>query len=245
MGMVASGVASSSLHCPSSFSTLGSTRGGSVGILTYHSISVVLHLGKSTTFGSPGIEYIQTSLDVSPGLVPLVLSKFLAEHVMGQFRLLILVASCWMEASWLPTVLNMLEDIPLHCLVIKDLTMDVLVGQVLKDLPYLHLTLWLFRDMCCTDKGSLPQSQSGSGLGGNLSVYSEYLPEMLERMDRLVCLRGWTKQCHICLKLADFLVYLFRVGLAWHTIGSCCSAISVFLEPYHIIKLSIIPSSLN
>ena len=25
-------------------------------------------------------------------------------------------------------------------------------------LPLLHLTLWLLRDMCCIDKGSLPQS---------------------------------------------------------------------------------------
>ena len=33
-----------------------------------------------------------------PALVPLVLSKFLAEHVNGQLRHLLLVAQCWMEA---------------------------------------------------------------------------------------------------------------------------------------------------
>ena len=32
--------------------------------------------------------------------------------VTGQFRLPILVAPCWMEAPWLPTVLNMLAGIP-------------------------------------------------------------------------------------------------------------------------------------
>ena len=47
-----------------------------------------------------------------PALVPLVLSKFLAEHVKGPLRYLILVAPCWMEAPWLPTLLNMLADIP-------------------------------------------------------------------------------------------------------------------------------------
>ena len=47
-----------------------------------------------------------------PALVPLTLSNFLADHVTGQFRILILVAPCWMEAPWLPTVLSMLEDIP-------------------------------------------------------------------------------------------------------------------------------------
>ena len=36
----------------------------------------------------------------------LVLSKFLAEHVSSQLRHLILVVPCWMEAPWLPTVLN-------------------------------------------------------------------------------------------------------------------------------------------
>ena len=48
----------------------------------------------------------------SPALVPLVLSKFLAEHVKGHLALLILVAPCWMDAPLLPTILNMLTDIP-------------------------------------------------------------------------------------------------------------------------------------
>ena len=60
------------------------------------------------------------------------------------------------EAPWLSTVVNMLEDVPQYCPVIKELIVDVLVGQMLKDLPYLHLTLWLLRDICCTNKGSLP-----------------------------------------------------------------------------------------
>ena len=93
-------------------------------------------------------------------LVPLVLSKFLAEHVKGQLRQLILVAPCWMEAPWLPTVLNMLAvaDVPLQCPIIKDLIVDILVGQVLKGLPYLHITLWLLSNVYYTDRGSLPQS---------------------------------------------------------------------------------------
>ena len=41
---------------------------------------------------------------------------------------------------------------------IKDLIMDVSVGQVLKSLQYLHLTLWQLSNMCYADKGSLPQS---------------------------------------------------------------------------------------
>ena len=50
-----------------------------------------------------------------PALVPLVLSKFLAEHVYGQLGHLILVVPCWMEVPLLPTVLNMLADVPQWC----------------------------------------------------------------------------------------------------------------------------------
>ena len=73
------------------------------------------------------------------------------------YRHLILVAPCWMEAPWLPTVLILLADIPQWCPIIKDLIADVLVGQVLKDLPHVHLTLWLLSDECYADRGSLPQ----------------------------------------------------------------------------------------
>ena len=52
-------------------------------------------------------------------LVPLALSKFLAEHINSQLRHLLLVASCWMEAPWLPTVLSMLADVPQQCPIIK------------------------------------------------------------------------------------------------------------------------------
>ena len=65
-------------------------------------------------------------------LISLVLSKFLAEHVTNQFRLLILVASYWMEAPWFTTVLNILEDVLHWCPIVKDHVIDILVGQVLK-----------------------------------------------------------------------------------------------------------------
>ena len=59
-----------------------------------------------------------------PAFVPLGLSNFLAEHVKGQLRHLILVAPCW-----LPTVLNILADVPQCCSIIKDIVVDVSVGQ--------------------------------------------------------------------------------------------------------------------
>ena len=76
------------------------------------------------------VSYVFPSL----ALVPLVLSKFLSEHVNGQLRHLILVAPCWMEAPWLSTIPNMLADVPWWCPIIKDLIVDLLVGQALKGL---------------------------------------------------------------------------------------------------------------
>ena len=119
-----------------------------------------------------------------------------------QLRLLILVAPCWMEASWLPTVLNILADIPGHCPIIKDLIMDVSVGYVLKGLPYLHLTHWLLRDVCCGDR-VLFLSLSGSDMG-NSSIYIEGLAAVLEGMGRLVCARGCTNNAISAPKLAYF-----------------------------------------
>ena len=48
-------------------------------------------------------------------LVSLVLLKFLLEHITGQPRLLILLAPCLKEASWIPTVLNMLTAFSSVC----------------------------------------------------------------------------------------------------------------------------------
>ena len=40
------------------------------------------------------------------------------------------------------------------------------------------------------------------------------------------------------LKLANFLVHLFQVVLAWHTIGTCCCAVYAFLESHLLHKAS-------
>ena len=93
-----------------------------------------------------------------PALVTLVLSKFLAEHFNSQLRYLILAVPCRIEAPWLPTILNMLADVPWQCPIIKDVIVDVSVGQALKGLQYLHLTLWQLSNMCYANRGSIPQS---------------------------------------------------------------------------------------
>ena len=66
-------------------------------------------------------------------------------------RLVILVA------PWLPTVLNMLKDIPLHNPTIENLVRDILLCQLLLALLSLPLTFWLLRDTWCSHKNSFPQ----------------------------------------------------------------------------------------
>ena len=87
--------------------------------------------------------------------VRLLLSKFLAEHVKGQMNQLILVASHWIEAPQSSQHVGRNSSVVSHH---KNLLMLVSVDHVLKGLPYLHLTLWLLRDVCYADRGSLPQS---------------------------------------------------------------------------------------
>ena len=91
--------------------------------------------------------------------------------------------------------------------------------------------------MCAMQRGILFLHLSGGGRG-NLSIYVKGLPAVLEGMGRLVCLIGCTNNAISAPKLANFLVHLFQVGLAWHTIGVYCSAISAFLELHHLHKAS-------
>ena len=94
-------------------------------------------------------------------------------------------ALCWMEVPWLPIVFNMLEDILCQCPIINNIIMHVLVDQVLKVVQSLYLTLWLLSGVHCSDKDSLPQSVRQ--WWGNVSIYNESLPTVLEIIGRIVC----------------------------------------------------------
>ena len=75
-------------------------------------------------------------------------------------------------------ILNMLENIPHECSIIKDCVRDVPVAWVPKGLPLLHLILCLLRGMSCADKGPLP---GGDSARAELSTYNKGLPAVLER----------------------------------------------------------------
>ena len=71
-----------------------------------------------------------------------------------------------------------------------------LIGQVLKGLQYLHLTLWLLRDACCTGGGSLPQSVR-QWWGQLRCLCQRCLPAVLEGMGRLVYSRVYQTMLYL------------------------------------------------
>ena len=76
-------------------------------------------------------------------VVHLVLSRFLADHNTGLFRLVIFIVPCYMQAPWLFPVLNLYSRHSFWCPVIRDHVRDVLINQLLRGVSSLHLTLWL------------------------------------------------------------------------------------------------------
>ena len=91
--------------------------------------------------------------------------------------------------------------------------------------------------MCVKQTRVLFLSLSGSG-GGNLSIYIKGLPAVLEGMGRLVCVTGFTNQCHLCPLINKFFVTFVSgwPGLAYNW---CISFwYFCFLEPHCLHKAS-------
>ena len=76
---------------------------------------------------------------------------------------------------------------------------------------------------------------SGGG-GGNLSLQSEQCTNNAEKNGLNGVLERVYKIAISTIILVEFLVHLFRVGLAWHTIGIYHSSIYASLEPHHLHK---------
>ena len=210
----------------------------------YHSMPALSHLGISITSGGLGIEFFNhpwmfqvSYVLLPPGLLPLVLSTFLVEHVKDQLRCLILVASCWMEAPWFPTVLNMLADIP-WVVSHQKRSHHGCFGRPGAKGSAISVFYPLAAQWCVLHRqgfsSSVCQPVVGSTWASTSKVYQQCWKEWA----------GWCAQQSVpnnaipAPKLANFLAQLFQVGLAWHTTGIYHSAISVFLEPHYFHEAS-------
>ena len=82
--------------------------------------------------------------------------------------------TCWIEASWLPTLLGMLEDIPGYFTMVKSFVSDVSGNWVLRFQPSLCFILWLHQDICWATKhssSSVCQAVVGSTETSTVNVY--------------------------------------------------------------------------
>ena len=219
MRMGASRVASSSSHCPSSISTFGS-RGRSVGILTYYSMSALLHLGKSTTYRDPGVECIQPSLDISGKLC------LSSSHTSSSSSVQVSGGTCHRTIQTFDSRSTMLDGSSLashssqhvercsQCFPVnKDVIMDVFGGPGAQGSPRSALNPLAAQKRCVAQKSVIFLSLSGIG-GAKLSIYKKGLPAVLERMGRFGVLeRVYQTMPYMLLNMLIFqFIYL---GLAW------------------------------
>ena len=150
------------------------------------------------------------------------------------FRLLILVASCSVEASWLPTVLNMLMDVSSLVPLGKRAFRHVLFDCVLNGQPLLHLTLWIFKDHSYR-QGS-PSSVSGTVAWVIWVSTTKVCQQCREEWAGWYVWEDVSK--NFCPKIGFFFASFIKgcTGLAyhWHSQFHNYS----FLEPYHLPKAS-------
>ena len=125
----------------------------------------------------------------------------------------------------------------------EDPIRNVSVGWVLKGLPSLHSTFRLLRNTSCADMGSLLQSVRQ--WQGQLKCLQQRFTCNVAKIVQVGVLWRMCQTMSAASKLADCVLYLFGLGLAWHKIGIYHSAITAFFWNLIIItRIEIIPSSL-
>ena len=216
------------------FHLFGSTRGTSAGILPYHSMPVLLHLGNSTTSWGLGVDCLQPSLDVSGKLC------FTSSCISSCSYFQIPDRTCQRSAQTVDSGGTMLDGGSLashssqhvgrHSLALSHhkkschgcFNRPCAQGSAISTFDHLAAQ----RYMLCRQGFSFSVCQTVV-VATQVSMSKVYLQCWKEWA-------GWCAQEGIpsnvisAPKLADFLVHLLRVGLAWHTIGIYYSAISLF-----------------
>ena len=98
-------------------------------------------------------------------------------------------------------------------------------------LSLLHLTLWLLKDVLHRQglSSSPCQIVAGATQASTTKVYKWCWKEWVVRCAQ----EGVSNSAIFAPELAHFLVHIFRVGLAWHTISIYYTALSAFFfEPH-------------
>ena len=210
-------MAFSHLHSSSSITPLGSTGGGYFGILTYHCHNYYT-LRNPLSRGGCGLNAFNHILKFQvrdffpyPALVPLV--QYQVSGGTAHKLIKISHSSCTLLhggslASHCSQYIGRCSLPVCHCKRSHQgcFNRPSAKGSVISACNPLAAR------RCALCRQEFYSSLSDCGRG-NLNIYNKGPPAMLERMGRLGSLRGCTKQCHFCPKLADF--WLFYLGLDW------------------------------
>ena len=152
----------------------------------------LFHLRNSTTSEGPGVECLQPSLDFTGKLCVSSSGSSSSSSVQVSGR------TCQWSTQTFDSGGAMLDGgfLASHSSqhvgrcssvvpIIKNLIMDVSVGQALKGLQYLHLTLCQLSNVFYADRGSLPQSVRAVAGATQLSMSKVYQQ----------CWKEWTGWC--------------------------------------------------
>ena len=137
----------------------------------------------------------------------------------------------WMEAPWLPTVLSMLADVPRRCPIVKDLHRGCL-GRPGAQGSAVSAFNPLAAQQCVLRRQGFSSSVCQAVAGATQTSTSRVYQQCWREWAGWCAQQGLPNNAISAPKLANFLLHLFQVGLAWHTIGIYHSAISAFLEPH-------------
>ena len=130
-----------SLRCLRQLFTFGPSRGGPLGIFSFYSMPALFHFGHSTASGGLGVEYLQPSLEFSGKLCVSSSGSGPSCSVQVSSR------TCQWSTQTFTSGGSMLDggslashsshhatDVLWQCPIVKDLIVDILVGQGLKGL---------------------------------------------------------------------------------------------------------------
>ena len=172
-----------------------------------------------------------------PALVPLLLSKFLAEHVNDQLRNLILVAPCWTEDPWLPTVFKYVGRCS-SAVSHHKRSHHGCFGWPGTQGSAISAFNPLAAQQCVLCRQGFSSSVCQAVVGATRMSMSKVYQQCWKEWASWCAQQGLPNNAISTPKLANFLLHLFQVGLAWHTIGIYHSALSTFLGPHWIHKAS-------
>ena len=220
---------------------LGPSRGGPNDIFSFYSMLALFHLGKSTTSGGLWVECLQSSLDFS-GKLYVSSSSSSSVHISCR--------TCQWSTETFDSGGTMLDG-------------DSLASHSSQHVGRCSFTVSHYKRSCCGCFGRpgiqgcvisacnpLAAQQCVLCRQGFSSSFCQAVAGATQTSTSKVYQKCWKEWAGWCAqqgllnnaisapKLANFLLHVFQVGLAWCNIGIYHSAMSAFLDPHQLHKAS-------